>query len=60
LIGYYSDAYKLEFILPKFRMYKRVLAQTLAEDFVAARNWSEERAIQLGTQVLKSNSERYF
>ncbi|MCE5258275.1 MAG: hypothetical protein LLG44_04345 [Chloroflexi bacterium] len=31
LIGYFSDAYYLEFILPKFRMYKFELAQALAE-----------------------------
>ena len=33
-IGYYSDAYKLEFVLPKYNMYRRVLAGILAEDFV--------------------------
>jgi glucuronate isomerase len=31
LIGYFSDAYYLEFILPKFRMYKFELAVALAE-----------------------------
>jgi|YNPNPStandDraft_1061719.scaffolds.fasta_scaffold03618_3 glucuronate isomerase len=31
LIGYFSDAYYLEFILPKFRMYKFELALALAE-----------------------------
>lgn len=31
VIGYYSDAYYLEFILPKFRMYKFELALALAE-----------------------------
>ena len=30
-IGYFSDAYYLEFILPKFRMYKFELATVLAE-----------------------------
>src|SRR4029079_8404477 len=30
-IGYYSDMYKLEFALPKFAMYKRILAKILAE-----------------------------
>ena len=30
-IGYFSDAYYLEFILPKFRMYKFELASALAE-----------------------------
>ena len=31
LIGYYSDAYKLEFVLPKFNMYRRMLARVLAD-----------------------------
>jgi glucuronate isomerase len=31
IIGYFSDAYYLEFILPKFRMYKFELACALAE-----------------------------
>ena len=30
-IGYFSDAYYLDFILPKFRMYKFELAVVLAE-----------------------------
>lgn len=59
-IGYYSDAYKLEFILPKFGMYKRVLAKVLAENFVRGRGWSEERAIDLGRQILRDNVEGIF
>jgi glucuronate isomerase len=59
-VGYYSDMYKLEFALPKFAMYKRVLAKVLAERFVIDRNWSESRAIALGTQVLRQNVERVF
>src|SRR6185503_16162017 len=47
-IGYYSDMYKLEFALPKFGMYRRILAQVLAEDFVRDRGWSEEDALELG------------
>ncbi|MEZ6108290.1 MAG: glucuronate isomerase [Pirellulaceae bacterium] len=43
-IGYYSDMYKLEFALPKFNMYKRILAKVLAERYVQDRGWSEERA----------------
>jgi glucuronate isomerase len=31
IIGYFSDAYYLDFILPKFRMYKFELASALAE-----------------------------
>jgi len=59
-IGYYSDMYKLEFALPKFRMYRRVLANVLATDFVIGRNWSEERAIELGKLVLRGNVETIF
>ena len=43
-IGYYSDTYKLEFCLPKFAMYKRILAKILAERFVVDRGWSEQQA----------------
>ena len=59
-IGYYSDMYKLEFALPKFNMYKRILAKILAERFVVDRGWSEERAVDLGTQVLRGNVESTF
>ena len=31
IVGYYSDAYKLEFVLPKFNMYRRILAEALAQ-----------------------------
>jgi len=59
-IGYYSDMYKLEFALPKFRMYRRMLAWVLANDFVIARRWSETRALDLGRLVLRGNVERIF
>ncbi|HEX4000252.1 MAG TPA: glucuronate isomerase [Pirellulales bacterium] len=59
-VGYYSDMYKLEFALPKFAMYKRLLAKVLAERFVVDRGWSEERAVDLGRQVLRGNVERVF
>lgn len=59
-IAYYSDAYKLEFIAPKFDMYRQTLADILAEDFVAKRRWSEERAVELGYQVLRGNVEQIF
>lgn len=59
-IGYYSDMYKLEFALPKFNMFKRCLANVLAEHFVIAQNWSESRAISLGNQVLRGNVEKIF
>jgi glucuronate isomerase len=59
-IGYYSDMYKLEFGLPKFAMFKRILAKVLAERFVIERNWTEERAIALGKAVLRGNVETIF
>ena len=59
-IGYYSDMYKLEFALPKFAMYKRILAKILAERFVVDRQWAAERAVALGRQVLRGNVESIF
>ncbi len=59
-IGYYSDMYKLEFALPKFAMYKRILAKVLAERFVIDRRWSEQRAVALGRQILRGNVEQVF
>jgi glucuronate isomerase len=59
-IAYYSDAYKLEFVLPKFAMYKRILAKILAERFIRDRSWSEEQAVDLGRRVLRGNVERIF
>ena len=59
-IGYYSDMYKLEFALPKFAMYRRILAKVLAEDFVAGRRWSVAKAVSLGKNVLRGNVEAIF
>ncbi|MBL6724156.1 MAG: glucuronate isomerase [Rubripirellula sp.] len=59
-IGYYSDAYKLEFVLPKFDMYRRILANILGEQFVKQNNWSIERAVELGRRVLRDNVESIF
>ncbi len=59
-IGYYSDMYKLEFALPKFAMYKRLLAKILAEKFVIDRGWNEDRAVQLGRDVLVNNVTAVF
>jgi hypothetical protein len=41
-------------------MYKRVLSRVLADQFVGERNWSEQKAVDLGIKILKSNSEIYF
>ena len=59
-IAYYSDMYKLEFALPKFAMYKRILAKLLAERFVVERGWSESAAVDLGRRVLRGNVEEIF
>lgn len=59
-IGYYSDMYKLEFALPKFAMYKRILAKILAERYVVDRGWGEEKAVEFGKQVLRGNVETVF
>ncbi|MEO1528157.1 MAG: glucuronate isomerase [Planctomycetota bacterium] len=59
-VAYYSDAYKLEFVLPKFDMYRRILARVLAEQFVGENGWSEEKAIELGRQVLRGNVDELF
>ncbi len=59
-IGYYSDMYKLEFALPKFNMFKRILAKVLAERYVIDRGWTEERAVDFGRQILRGNVETMF
>ena len=59
-VGYYSDAYKLEFVLPKFAMYRRVLAEVLAEDAIRGRGWSTERALDVARHLLLENPRRLF
>ena len=59
-VGYYSDMYKLEFALPKFGMYRRILAKILAQDFVIDLGWTEERAVELGKLNLRGNVEQIF
>ena len=59
-IGYYSDAYKLEFILPKYNMYRRILAQILANDFVRPGVYTETQALALARLLLRENTERIF
>jgi glucuronate isomerase len=59
-IGYYSDAYKLEFVLPKFNMYRRILAQVLADDFIRPRHANETQALELARLLLHDNPRRIF
>lgn len=60
LVGYYSDAYKLEFVLPKYGMYRRVLAGVLADEFVRPGVLSETDAVALGTRLLRDNARDIF
>ena len=60
LLGYYSDAYKLEFVLPKYNMYRRVLAQTLADDFVRPGVMNETEALALARLMLRENTRSIF
>jgi glucuronate isomerase len=60
LIGYYSDMYKVEFGLPKFNMYRRVLARVLAREFVETRRLSERQAVEVATLLLRDNPRRIF
>ncbi len=59
-IGYYSDAYKLEFVLPKFNMYRKILAETLADDAIRGQGWTADRALGLARHVLLENPRRIF
>lgn len=60
LIGYYSDAYKLEFVKPKYGMYRRILAGVLADEFVRPGVMSETDAVALGTRLLRDNVKDVF
>jgi glucuronate isomerase len=60
LLGYYSDAYKLEFIVPKFNMYRRILADVLSEELIDGRGWSVEEALQVARLILLDNPKRVF
>jgi glucuronate isomerase len=59
-IGYYSDMYKLEFGLPKFNMYRRILAYILANDFIRGRLYTEAQAMELARLLLRDNARRIF
>jgi glucuronate isomerase len=60
LVGYYSDGYKLEFIAPKFNMYRRLLADVLAEQVVRGRGRPVDEALQLAKLILIDNPKRIF
>jgi glucuronate isomerase len=60
LIGYYSDMYKVEFGLPKFNMYRRILARVLARHGVEAGLMTEAQAVEIARLVLRENPKRIF
>ena len=60
LIGYYSDMYKVEFGLPKFSMYRRVLTRVLAREFVEPGRMSESQALATARLLLRENPKRLF
>jgi glucuronate isomerase len=59
-IGYFSDMYKLEFGLPKFNMYRRILARILADDFIRPRLYTESQSIDVARLLLRDNARRIF
>ncbi|HJZ93511.1 MAG TPA: glucuronate isomerase [Gemmataceae bacterium] len=59
-IGYYSDAYKLEFVLPKYNMYRGILADALADEFVRPGRLTETEAAALGKRLLRDNVREIF
>lgn len=59
-LGYYSDMYKLEFGLPKFNMYRRILARVLADEFVRPRVYTESQALEMARLLLRDNARRIF
>lgn len=60
LLGYYSDAYKLEFIAPKFNMYRRILAEALADMVTRSGGPSIDEALRLAKLLLIDNPKRIF
>ncbi len=59
-IGYYSDAYKLEFVLPKFNMYRQILTKVLADDYVRPKVYTEAQALELARLLLRDNARWIF
>jgi len=60
LIGYYSDMYKVEFGLPKFNMYRRLLGRVLAREFVETGRMTEAQAVDTARLLLRENPKRIF
>ena len=59
LLGYYSDAYYVEFTLPKFGMYRWCLARVLAGQ-VEMKRLSEAEALDVAHGLLRDNAKEIF
>jgi glucuronate isomerase len=59
LLGYYSDAYYIEFTLPKFNMYRWCLARVLAGQ-VEMKRFTENEALDLARRILRDNAVEIF
>jgi glucuronate isomerase len=59
-IGYATAMDRLEFALPQFNMYRRILARVLAGDFVRPRIYTVGQALALGRLLLRDNARRVF
>ncbi|MFH1612498.1 MAG: glucuronate isomerase [bacterium] len=64
LIGIYSDAYKIEFILPKIKMYKWILSNVLSEMVINSKanlsifSFTEEKALETANLLLQENPKK--
>ena len=59
LFGYYSDAYYIEFTLPKFNMYRWSLARVLAEQ-IQMKRFTEQQAVDVAACLLRYNAVETF
>ena len=55
-----DESYKLEFALPKYNMYRQLLAKVLADDFVRTGVYTEAQAVDLARLLLRDNVRRVF
>ena len=59
LLGYYSDAYYIEFTLPKFNMYRGCLARVLAEQ-ITMKRLTDTEALDVAQHLLRDNAMEIF
>lgn len=59
ILGYYSDAYYVEFAPPKYSMYRWSLARVLAAQ-VEMKRLTEAEALEVARSVLRDNAKEIF